>query len=160
MFETPEFWVAVAFVIFIAGTGRTIWRGAAGALDRRAAAIKEELEEAQRLRADAQHLLADFQRKQRQAVQEAEGIVAHAEEEAERLRERAARNLEAMVARREQQAKDRIAQAEAQALADVRAAAVDAAIGAARRLIADSLDAKRAGALIDDAIKELPDKLH
>jgi len=160
MIESPEFWVAVAFVILVAGAGRTIWRRVAGALDGRAEAIKGELEEAQRLREEAQHLLAEFQRKQRQAVEEAEGIVAHAEEEAERLRQRAARNLEAAVARREQQAKDRIAQAEAQALADVRAVAVDAAIGAARRLIADSLDAKRGGALIDDAIKELPDKLH
>lgn len=159
MFESAEFWVAVAFVLFVTGAFRPMKRVLLGALDRRAEKIRAELDEAQRLREDAQHTLAEYQRKQRQALKEADEIVARAREEADRHRAHAARDLEATLKRREAQAMDRIAQAEATALDEIRALAVDVALDATARLLADELSADKSKAMIDDAIKELPEKL-
>ena len=159
-FGGATFWVLIAFVIFVAFM---VWkaRGAVtGALDARAEAIRSEIEEAQRLREEAQSLLADYQRKQRDALQEAEGMLRAAEEEAARLRARAEEDLAAALKRREQQALDRIAQAEAAAQAEVRNTAIDLAVSATRKLLEDRLDEKKAAGLVDRAIDELPGKLH
>jgi F-type H+-transporting ATPase subunit b len=159
-FYDPEFWVLVAFVLAVA----LVWRKAAAAigdsLDARAARIKAELDEAQRLREEAQQALATYQRKQRDALKEAEAIISHARAEAERFGQQAARDLEAAIDRRRRQAEDKIAQAEAKAVAEVRAAAVDVAMAAARRIIGESVDAARGARLIDDAIQALPQRLH
>jgi F-type H+-transporting ATPase subunit b len=156
----PEFWVAIAFIIVIAGL---VWKGGpmvTRGLDDRAARIKGELDEAQKLREEAQRLLAEYQRKQRDALKEAEEIVAHARAEAERTAAQAARDLEAALQRRQQLALEKIALAESKATADVRNTAVDVAIAAVREILAQSLDAERKGKLIDDAIAELPQSLH
>ncbi|MYH37892.1 MAG: F0F1 ATP synthase subunit B, partial [Rhodospirillaceae bacterium] len=108
----------------------------------------------------AQGLLADYQRKQRDALQEAEAMLRAAEEEAARLRARAEEDLAASLKRREQQALDRIAQAEAAAQAEVRNTAIDLAVSATRKLLEDRLDEKKAAGLVDRAIDELPGKLH
>jgi len=155
-----EFWVAVAFVILIAAVWKPIKRSLAAGLDARAAKIRSELEEARRLVEEARALLADYQGKQRQALSEAEGIMRHAAEEAERNRQAAEGDLAASLRRREQQAMDRIAQAEAKALDEVRALSVELALAATRRLVRDNLDAKRAAGLVDQAIAELPQRLH
>ncbi|HLB79695.1 MAG TPA: F0F1 ATP synthase subunit B [Dongiaceae bacterium] len=157
---SPEFWVAVAFVIFVGATARPLSRAINGWLDARAARIKAELDEARALRDEAQHLLAEYQRKQRDALKEAEAILAHARSEAERLRREAAANLDAALARRERMAMDKIAQAEAQALAELRNQTVDIAVAAAARLLAQTIDERRADALIDAAVAELDKKLH
>jgi F-type H+-transporting ATPase subunit b len=155
-----EFFVAVAFVLFVAGMlYLKVHKTAAAALDARAAAIKAQLDEAQRLREEAQHTLAEYQRKQRDALHEAEAILAEAQAEARRIEAAAAQRTEAMLKRREQQALDMIAAAEATALAEVRNAAVDVAIDATRRLLTDSVDGARGDRLIDAAIGELPGKL-
>lgn len=158
--KEAETWIAVSFVIFVAFV---LWKGlkpTLGALDARADKIKQELDDARRLREEAQKLLAEYQRKERDAASEAEAMAAHAREEAGRLRAKAAEELIASIARREAQALDRIAQAEAQAEADVRAEAVNLAVAATRHLLAGKLDTKRADKLIDQSIKELPGKLH
>ncbi|MDJ0893645.1 MAG: F0F1 ATP synthase subunit B [Alphaproteobacteria bacterium] len=160
MFATPEFWVFVAFVIFVGAIAKPVWKALTTSLDDRSAAIQAELDEAQKLREEAQHLLAEYQRKQRDAVGEAEAIIQHAQEEAERFTAKAGEDLQAALARREQQAKDRIAHAEAQATAEVRSAAVDLAVAAAGKLLTEQLDAQKSDELVDAAIKELPDKLH
>jgi F-type H+-transporting ATPase subunit b len=160
LLHTAEFWVFVAFVILVALTFKKVRTALTGGLDARAARIKAHLDEAEKLREDAQSLLAEYQRKQRAASEEAEGIVAQAKNEAQRMREQAQTELEHALNRREQQALDKIAQAEAEALSAVRNQAVDLAVAASARLIADNLDEKRAARLVDDAIKELPDKLH
>lgn len=160
MFSDPAFWTAIAFVIFVLAVGKKMWSAASTGLDARSARIRGQLDEAQRLREEAQHLLAEYQRKQRDAINEAEGILGHAREEADRVGVQATENLEAAVARREQQALDRIAQAETQAIDEVRGVAVDLAVAAAGRLIADNLDEARAGALIDASIAELGDRLN
>ena len=160
MFDDPTFWVLVAFVIFVLAIFRPLGRGLTAALDKRAGQIKNDLDEAERLRIEAQDLLASYQRRQRDAVEEAENIVNQAREEADRMRARAAQELERSVERREQQALDRIAQAETQATADVRSLAVDVALDATRRLLEDELSAEKADAMVDEAIGDLPGKIH
>lgn len=154
-----EFWLAVAFVLFVSLLAKPVGKMISEALDARGARIQGELDEAEHLREEAQTLLATYERKQRDAVKEAEDILAHAEAEARRLAETAAQDLTEALKRREQLALDKIAQAEAQAIDQVRDAAIDLALKTTRELIASNLDDKRAQALIDGAIKELPQKL-
>ena len=133
-FHEPENWVAVAFVIFLGVLAYVgVHRKMLDALDHRSARIKAELDEARRLRDEAGKLLADYQKKQREAEREAEAIVADAKAEAGRVAAEARVKMEEFVARRTKLAEAKIGQAEAQALADVRAAAADAAVTAARR---------------------------
>ncbi|ACJ00871.1 ATP synthase subunit b 3 [Rhodospirillum centenum] len=160
MLQNPTFWVLVAFVLFVAA----VWRIAANtigkALDDRAERIREEIEQAQKLREDAQAALAQYQRKQRDALKEAENIIAAAREEADRIRRRAATDLEASLRRREAQAMEKIAQAEAQAVQQVRDLAVDIAVAATERILVQNMDATRDEVLVGNAIAELPAKLH
>jgi len=136
MFADTTFWVGVGFLIFI---GILVWKKVpamiAAALDDRAAKIRSDLDQAARLREDAQALYADYQRKQRDALKEAEEIVAHARAEAERMARQAEIDLRAQIERRKAMAEAKIAQAEQAAIKDVRAAAADLAISAARRII-------------------------
>ena len=152
-------WLFVALVIAIAILFRPAKRGLLKALDERAEKIRTQLDEAQKLREDAQHLLAELKRKQRDAAKECEDIIAHAQSEAETLVRELGEDVKERLARREQQAKDKIAQAEAQAVTDVRRASVDMAIAASRGLIASKMSAQKANALIDGAIAEVPDRL-
>ncbi len=154
-----EFWVLVAFILFVAFMVWKARKALVGGLDSRAARIKAEIDEAQRLREEAQALLADYQKKQREAVGEAEAMVKQAEEEAKRLRAKAETELAAALKRREQQALDRIAQAEAQALAEVRNLAADLAVAATQKILVDKLDPAKAQSLVGDAIAELPKRL-
>lgn len=161
MLSDPTFWVLVAFVLFL---GLLWYLKVPGAvtklLDDRAEKIRSDLDKAAKLREDAQALFADYQKKQRDALQEAKAIMASAKAEAERLSAQAAADLEASLKRREQLALQRIAQAEQQAMADVRAAAVDLALAATQKLLAEKIDKAGHEALIDGAIKELPGKLN
>jgi F-type H+-transporting ATPase subunit b len=154
-----HFWVLVSMVILIVLVWKPASRSITSALDERAVRIRNELDEARRLREEAEQLLADYQRQEREAVTEAQAIVTHARQEAERIAAQAARDLEPSLARRQRLAEERIAQAEARASAEVRAAAVDAAIAAAREVIASEVDERRGGALIDSAIAALPERL-
>lgn len=156
----PTFWVAVSFVIFVALVAKPIARGVLGGLDAHAEKIRAQLDEARELHEEAQKTLAEYKRKQRDAVKDAEAIVSHAKEEAERMRVRADERLQDSIARREQAAKEKIAQAEAAALKQVRGEAVDIAIAAAAKLIEDKLDGKQADALAKQAIDDLPNRLN
>ena len=156
MFTDPTFWVGLAFVIFIAIIFYYKVPGMiTGALDQRAEKISAELDEARRLREEAQALLANYERKHRDAMKEADEMVAHAQKEAERESEAAAARLERSIAAREQQALDKIALAEAQAEKEVRDAAVDVAVEAARQVIAQHVGGDQGSALIDNSIKDL-----
>ena len=155
-----EFWVAIAFLIAVGGLVYKAGPSITAALDARAAKIKTELDEAQRLREDAQRMLAEYQRKQRDALKEAEQIAAQARAEAERTAEQAARDLAAGLERRQRLAMEKIALAESRATAEVRNTAVDVAIAAVRGILTETLDAERKRKLIDDAIAELPQLLH
>ena len=161
MFAEPEFWVAVAFVIFVAvliyvGVPKMVTK----ALDDRAKRVQDELNEARRLKEEAQKLLADYQAKQRQADDEAAAIVAGAKAEAERFAIEAKAKMEEFVARRSKMAETKIAQAEAQAVADVRAAAAEAAVSAAEKILTDSVKGKVADDLLARGIGDVKTKLN
>ncbi len=156
-----EFWVAVAFVLFIgvlikAGAHRLV----VDALDSRAARIKSELDEARRVRDEAESLLAEYKRKRGEADHEADAIVTAAREEAERLAAEAKTKVEEFVERRTKMAETKIAQAEAQALADVRSAAADAAVAAAERILSETAKGKVGDDLIAQGIRDLKAKLN
>ncbi|MEH6402285.1 MAG: hypothetical protein V7750_02855 [Sneathiella sp.] len=161
MLQDPAFWVAIAFVGFIAVLIYFKLPSLIGKqLDERASRIKTDLEEAQKLREDAQALFADYQRRQRDALATAEEIVVKAKEDAEIIRKASEAELEASLTRRQQLAEDKIRQAEEKALAEVQNIAVDVAISVAQKLMTDELKAKEAGALIDQSIKDLGSQLN
>lgn len=155
------FWVAVGMGVFLVIVFAMGGFGAMGkALDARSAAIKAELDEARRLREEAQALLSQYQRRARDAEREAEEIVSAAKLEAERMASDTRQQLDELIRRRTAVAEQKIAQAEAEALAEVRQTAVAAAVNAAQLLIAQRLDESRADMLADTAIAELRAKLH
>ena len=159
-YESTSFLVAAAFVLFFVIFGKKIGGVVSTGLDDRAQKISDEIEQATRLREEAQELLASFEKKQHEALKEAESIVAGAKDEAERLAVEAAAQLESSLKRAEQMAKDRISQAEAQAIAEVKAQAVDLAMDAAKRILSSDVTGKKADALLDAAIQDLDGKLH
>ncbi|MFL2771212.1 MAG: F0F1 ATP synthase subunit B [Rhodospirillaceae bacterium] len=160
MFRDPSFWVGLSFVITVALVAKPIWRGMSGSLDARADKIRDQIEEARRLREEAQALLADYQRKQSTALSEAENVITQAKKEAERIKTEASENLEQTIKRRKAQALDRITQSEAQALASIRNMAIDLAITAAEKLIKNNIAGNRQDALVDETIKNLPNQLN
>jgi len=156
-----ESWVALAFLCFL---GLLVYLGAhrkmIAAIDNRQARIKSELEQARRLREEAQTLLGEFERKARDAETEAQAIIAGAKAEAERLAAEARLKAEDFVARRTKMAETKIAQAEAQAVADVRSAAADAAVAAAEKIIATAAKGKVAEDLLARGIAEIRQKFN
>ena len=160
MFHEPTFWVAVAFVLFIGVlTYLKVPNRIIGVLDLRARKIKSDLDEAEQLLKDAQDLLATYQKKQRDASQEADDIRRRSETEVARMTEQGQAQLEESLARREKLAVERIAQAEATALIEIRARTVDIAIDAAHDLLAERLPKKTAKTMIDEAIKSFGERM-
>jgi F-type H+-transporting ATPase subunit b len=161
MFEDPETWVAIAFVILMGvfayiGVHRTVLK----ALDNRSARIKAELDDARRLKDEAAKVLAEYKTRRASAEREAEEIVTGARAEAERIATEAKAKMEDFVARRTKTAESKIALAEAQALADVRAAAADAAIAAASTVLSKTVKGKVADELLAKGITEVQQKLN
>ena len=159
--STPEFWVAVSFFGFIL---LIIYFKVPGmvtkALDNRADAIRQELEEARRLREEAQAMLAEYERKQRDTEKEVESIILLAKQEAETLAAETRKNLKDSLERRASLAEDKIARAEEQALGEVRATAVTVAIAAAEQIIAKKMTPAASKKLLDQSIKDLKAKLN
>ncbi|MFZ3358656.1 MAG: ATP F0F1 synthase subunit B [Xanthobacteraceae bacterium] len=160
MMET-ENWVALGFLCFLGllaylGAHRKIF----DAIDARQARIKSELADARRLRVEAQALLAEFERKGREAENEAAAIIASAKVEAERLAAEAKAKAEDFVARRTKMAETKIAQAESQALADVRSAAAEAAVAAAEKILAAAAKGKVAEDLLARGIADIKQKFN
>ena len=161
MLNDPEFWVAVAFVIFVVGLGYLgVHKTIAKALDQRRDRIKAELDEAARLKNEALALLAEYQRKRQEAESEAQSIIAGAKAEAERLAVEAKAKAEEFVARRTKMAETKITQAEAQAVADVLSAAADAAVAAAEKILAQQAQGQVAGNLVAKGIEDVRKKLN
>ena len=160
LWQNPVFWVAVAFAILIGfalkqGAGRAIGK----ALDDRAAGIKTEIDEALRLREEAHALLEESKKKHAMAEQEAAAIVATARQEAETMAAEARRNLKDSIERRTKQAEEKIARAEAQAVAEVRATSVDLAMSAAEHLIVAKSGATSTD-LVEKSIRDLKGRLN
>ena len=161
LLQDPTFWVAVAFVIFMGAAAYFgVFKTGIGMLDDKAAAIAKELDDARALKEEAQALLASYQRKQKEAEEEAKEIVAHAKTEAEQLAKEAAATLAEQIERRTAMAEQKIASAEAQALNDVRAVAADVAVSAASEVIAEQVKGGKSDELISQGISELKSKLH
>jgi F-type H+-transporting ATPase subunit b len=157
----PEFWVAVSFFLFV---GAVLYLGAhkkiAAALDARAAAIAKELDEAKRLREEAEKVLSDYRAKQGDVVKETQAIIDLAGKEAEILAAETRRSMKESFERRMKLAEDKIARAEAEALREVREAATDAAIAAARTVIAEKLTPEAADKLVGQGIDALKGRLN
>jgi F-type H+-transporting ATPase subunit b len=159
--QETENWVALAFLLFLGLLAYLgVHRKLIGSLDQRQARIKGELDEARRLREEAQALLAEFERKGREAEGEAAAIIAGAKVEAERLAAEAKTRMEDFVARRTKMAEAKITQAEAQALADVRSAAADAAVAAAEKILAAAAKGKVAENLLAQGIEDVRKKFN
>ncbi|MBH5399155.1 ATP F0F1 synthase subunit B [Bradyrhizobium sp. CNPSo 4010] len=161
MFFDPETWVAVAFVILMVVFGYLgVFKSAMTALDHRAARIKAELDDAARLKQEAAKVLADYKARSAMAEREAADIIANAKAEAERIAADAKAKMEDFVARRTKTAEGKIALAEAQALADVRAAAAEAAVQAASTILSQSVKGQIADDLLARGISEVRQKLN
>ena len=156
-----DFVVSIAFVVFL---GILMYFKVpslvGGMLDKRAESIKSELDEAKALREEAQALLASYERKQKEVQEQSERIVAAAKEEATNAAAAAKADIEKSITRRLAAAEEQIASAEASAVKEVRDQAITVAIGAAKDVIAKQMDAKSAGAMIDDSIAEVAERLH
>lgn len=152
----PKVWVAISFVVFFVLFGRRLWAPLAGMLDSRATTIRAELEEAARLRREAEDMLREARLRRDRALDEAQQLIAGAQAEAQRLAAQAAQEAETAARRREQMAIDRIAAAEKAAVDQVRLTAADLATVAATRVIAEGLSADVDATLIDHAIRALP----
>ena len=161
MFEEPETWVAIAFILLMGlfgylGVRRTVLK----ALDNRSARIKGELDDARRLKEEAAKVLEEYKARRASAEREAEDIITTARTEAERIATEAKAKMEDFVARRTRTAESKIALAEAQALADVRAAAAEAAVAAAANIMSQSVKGQVADELLAKGIAEVKQKLN
>ncbi len=161
LLQDPAFWVLVAFVIVIgvfarAGIHKTITSG----LDKRSQKIADEINEARKMREEAQELLAAYQRRQREAEEEAAAIIEQAKKDAKRMAVEAREKINEQMDRRIKAAEDKIARAEAQALSEVRGQTADLAAAAAAEIIRDRMDSGAQSAFIDKAIAGLNDKMN
>ncbi len=156
-----DFVVTIGFVVFIGILLYFKVPGLVGGmLDKRAEGIKAELDEAKALREEAQSLLATYERKQKEVQEQADRIVAAAKEEATNAATAAKDDIAKSITRRLAAAEEQIASAEASAVKEVRDQAIAVAVGAAKDVLAKQMDAKSAGALIDESIATVGDKLH
>lgn len=161
MLASAEFWVAVSFVVFVGilvyyGVPRMIVSG----LDKRATGIAEQLSEAKRLREDAEKLLQEFEAKRIAAEQEAEEIVSGAKAEAKRIAKEAQQKMADFVTRRTAAAEAKIAQAEEDAAAEVKAAAIEAAVKASEVVLREQIKGKTADGLLSKGLDQVKSQMN
>ena len=156
-----EFWVAIAFVVFLV---ILLWyrvpKLVAKSLDDRAQAIRKELDEARRLREEAQALLADYQKRHRNVGQEADAIVDLARREAEAFAHETRVSLKESLERRTKMAEEKIGRAETQAVDEVRASAIDVAVAAAEKILREKMAGAGGASLVDQSIRDLKGRLN
>ena len=159
LLHEAEFWVLLGFIIFVV----LVWKKAnlalGSSLDGRAERIRQQIAEAATLRAEAEAMLRDAEQRQKTALKEAEAMLAQAQSEAALLKEKSTKDMAALLERRRLSAVEKIAQAEATAIAEVRQYAVDVAIAATERLLTAQVQGDLADRMIDQAITELPRRL-
>ena len=160
LLRNTTFWTGVSFVLFVL---LIVWKArgkVAEVVNGRIERIRGEVEQAERLKDEANAQLADIKRKQREAQEQAEQIVENARNEAKTMKREADKRFKESMARREQAAMDKIAQAEANAVREVQGQAADLALAAARSVLADRMAGDGGAKAMDDAIKETAGKLH
>lgn len=161
MLQTPEFWVAVAFVAFVILTFKPISKQVKSALDNYAAGIKKDLDEARSLKTEAKKLLSDYQRKHHDALEEGKKIIERAEHEATRVKQKAEKDLFITLKRMELQTIERIENAKQKAMAEVKNMAVDIALSASNQVLQEILStAPDQEKLIELELDLLPRKLN
>jgi len=157
----PEIWVALAFVMLVAVL---VWKKVpsmiAKSLDQRAAKIKDQLDQAKHLKEEAQALLAEYQRKHRDAAKDAEEMMAQARADAENFKNETKKSIATLVERQTRAAEEKIAQAEARAIKEVEATAAEVAVQAARKILAKQMKSRKGTELVDKTIKDLGKHLH
>jgi len=160
-YADPTFWVAGSFVVFVGGLlYKGVHKKIVEGLDEKLDAIRAQIDEAKALRVEAENMVIEYQRKQRDAEQEAALMVTQAKEDAKIMAKAAKADLADLMQRRERSAEEKIAQAEANAIKEVKAAAVNVAVEAATAVLAGAMKGKAGAALVDDAIAEVDKKLH
>ena len=157
--SNPRTWVGLAFILFVILFGRRIWQALAAMLDARTASVRASLDEAARLRQEAEAMLRDAEWRRKAALEEAQKLLEGAKTQAANVAATATAEAETSARRREQMALDRIAAAEKAAVDEVRLTAADVATAAARQVLAQGLTADADGRLIDHAISQLPTAL-
>lgn len=157
---SPTTFVGIGILLFIAAVFRPLKRAILNGLDSRADKIQNDLEEAQRLKEEAQAVLASIERKQLKANEEAEEIIEHAKAEAKHIRNEAKAKLEKELNKRTELAMQRISQAETAVIDEIKANAVDITVNAAKTIIADNLGKEAANDLMDQAIEDIERKIH
>ncbi len=160
LWTNPENWIVVAFVIFIALSIRYLVPMINKGLDKRAETIRDQLEQASRLRAEAQALLATYQQEQQALLKQAEEIVANAKKDAATMRETAATELKAALERRQQQAQEKIARAESDAVAEIRTRIIESATDIARTMLAEQAQSGSDDAAVARAIATIEQQVH
>lgn len=158
--SSPTFWVAVAFFAFIALIWKPVGRFILKGLDGRSDRIRQEVENGINLREEAQAALSQYQRKQHEAIAEAEEIIARAKNEAQQITSEALKNVEALLETRSQLALEKIKTAEGKALEDVQQHAVAIIHAAVRETLREQVDDKLANDLVESAMGDIQHKLH
>lgn len=155
MFTSPTFWFLVAFVLFFIFFGKSIWAAIRGGLDDRSRRIESDIQDAMRMREEAQEMLNDIKKRQLEAGHHAEAILEHAKLEAERLRSEAAQELDEYMKHRELLVEQRIEFAEQEAIKDIQDTAARMAIEAAEKIMKKVVDEEVDAEIADKAIAEL-----
>lgn len=158
-FASTYFWLGLSFLIFAYIIGRYAVGFILGFLDKRIERVREDLANAENLRVEAQELLAQYQRKHRDAAEEADKIIKRAEDHVEQMKKKAEEDLQAYIARREKQIEERLHSIEEKAVLDIQRYAADLAIKATSSLIAEQLDKKTHDKLIADSVSNISEKL-
>ncbi len=160
LLNDTNFWVLLGFLIFVAFVYKRAATIVTTKLDERADNIRKQIEEARTLREEAQAMLAQYQRQQRDAEKAAAGLVADAKVQADNLLKQAQVDAEAAAERQKKMAEARIAQMEAHAVAEIRAVAAEVAVQATRSLIEQNMDAGKANTILADSIEKLPSRIN
>lgn len=161
MFSNPTFWVGVGFTLFLGLLGYMgVFKTLMSSLDQRADKIKTDLDQAERLRKDAEALLKTYKTKQKEAEKEAAEIVKAAEDEAARITKEAEVKLKELVERSTKAAEQKIAMAEADAFAQVKSAATQAAVAAAESILTERFSGKGGQEGLKVALGKIKENLH
>lgn len=155
-----SFWLLISFSIFVFILWKKGKDAFVGLLDKRIEGIKDEIQTAENLHIEAQELLAQYQRKHRDAVKEADEIIKNAEKHAKQIQKQAEKDLAETMARREKQLADRLDRMKQNAIDEIQSYAANLAIDATREIIVEKLDKKVSDKLVDSAIKDLGKNLH
>jgi len=159
MLQDPEFWVALSFVLFVVAVFKPVGKALGNAVDLRSTKIQKDLDEAHRLMEEAQSLLSSYQRRQREAADEALKILKDAEDEAKRMIVEAEQSLEENLNKKIQVAMQKIATYENSVIQEIRMNAIDISVKTVHTILKENLTNNNSDELVSKAIKEMNKKL-